>query len=85
MVTYLAYTAGAFRDCTRIANISPGLWSQLFIENKTHLLEELDNFMDALNKFRDAIESDNKEALFSLLSTVKKNKLTMLAKELENN
>ncbi len=81
----LAYTAGAFRDCTRIANISPGLWSQLFIENKTHLLDELDNFIESLNRFRDAIDSENKEELFRLLSRVKKNKLTMLTKEPENN
>ncbi len=76
-----AYTAGAFRDCTRIANINPQLWSELFVENKKHLLPELDTFIESLNKIKTAIESDNKTELMRLLSTVKENKLTMQAKE----
>lgn len=80
----LAYCAGAFRDCTRIANISPKLWSQLFIENKAFLLEELDSFISSLNKFKSAIENNDKAELEHLLAIVKKNKLTMQAKEPEN-
>ena len=78
-----AYTAGAFRDCTRIANINPQLWSQLFLENKNFLLEELDIFVNSINKFRCAIENDDKDELERLLSVVRKNKLTMHAKEPE--
>lgn len=80
----LAYCAGAFRDCTRIANISPKLWSQLFIENKAFLLEELDSFICSLNKLKCAIENNDKTELEHLLAIVKKNKLTMQAKEPEN-
>lgn len=76
-----AYTAGAFRDCTRIANINPQLWSELFVENKKHLLPELDTFIDSLNKIKMAISADDKAELIKLLSIVKDNKLTMQAKE----
>lgn len=76
-----AYTAGAFRDCTRIANINPQLWSELFVENKKHLLPELDTFIESLNKIKTAIENNNKAELIKLLSVVKENKLTMQAKE----
>ncbi|MBR2452906.1 MAG: prephenate dehydrogenase/arogenate dehydrogenase family protein [Clostridia bacterium] len=79
-----AYTAGAFRDCTRIANISPLLWSQLFLENKNFLLDELDTFLCSLQKFKTAIANDDKEELIKLLSSVKENKLTMQNKEPEN-
>ncbi len=76
-----AYTAGAFRDCTRIANINPQLWSELFLENKDFLLAELDRYMDSLVKFKQGIEDENRKELERLLSTVRKNKLDMQAKE----
>ena len=40
----LAYTAGAFRDCTRIAMINPKLWTELFLENAEHIVTEIDRF-----------------------------------------
>lgn len=76
-----AYTAGAFRDCTRIANINPQLWSELFLENKDFLLAELDRYIDSLVKFKQGIEDENRKDLEKLLSTVRKNKLDMQAKE----
>lgn len=79
-----AYTAGAFRDCTRIANINPELWSGLFIENKDFLLEEIDRFTESIGKMRDAIENEDKTVLRELLAVVKENKLKMQNKEPEN-
>ncbi|MBO4941171.1 MAG: prephenate dehydrogenase/arogenate dehydrogenase family protein [Clostridia bacterium] len=79
-----AYTAGAFRDCTRIANINPILWSQLFLENKDFLLDELSTFLSSLQKFKAAIENNDKEGLIRLLSSVRDNKLTMQNKEPKN-
>ncbi len=76
-----AYTAGAFRDCTRIANINPQLWSQLFLENKDFLLEELNSFITSVTRFRDAIDADDKAKLETMLASVRENKLTMQAKE----
>ncbi len=78
-----AYTAGAFRDCTRIANINPALWSQLFLENKDFLVEELSSFLQSVTKFKKAIETDDKEELENLLSAVRENKLAMQSKEPE--
>ena len=79
-----AYTAGAFRDCTRIANINTGLWTQLFLENRTFLLDEIDSYIGSLNKVRAAIETQNDKELFALLAKVKENKLTMQDKEPES-
>ncbi len=76
-----AYTAGAFRDCTRIANINPELWSELFIENRGFLLAELEAYINSLEKFRTAIEDKNAGELCRLLSRVRENKLYMQAKE----
>lgn len=76
-----AYTAGAFRDCTRIANINPELWSELFLENRTFLLSELDRYIESLLKFKDGIENYDRSRLTELLAQVRCNKLTMQAKE----
>lgn len=76
-----AYTAGAFRDCTRIANINPDLWSELFLENRDFLLKELDRYIGSLVKFKDGIESFDKDELKNLLSQVRKNKLDMQERE----
>ncbi len=76
-----AYTAGAFRDCTRIANINPPLWTELFLENRSFILEELDTYITSLEKFKTAIEQKNAESLCGMLATVRKNKLFMQAKE----
>ncbi len=78
-----AYTAGAFRDCTRIANINPRLWTQLFLENRLFLLDEIDRFQASLTKMRDAIDTQNRKKLFEMLSEVRDNKLTMQIKEPE--
>ena len=77
-----AYTAGAFRDCTRIANINPQLWAELFLENRSFLLEELDTYISSLEKFRTAIYEKDRTELEELLTQVRKNKLDMQAKEI---
>ena len=79
-----AYTAGAFRDCTRIANINPELWTQLFIENKDFLLDELDSFITSVTRIRDAIKTENHSELVTMLSEVRTNKFRMQATEPEN-
>lgn len=74
----LAYTAGAFRDCTRIAMINPKLWTELFLENAEHIVTEIDRFSASLNKVRDAIANGRADRLFDLLSTVRANKTDIL-------
>ncbi len=76
-----AYTAGAFRDCTRIANINPELWSELFLENRKFLLTELNQYIESLEKFKKGIENCDKDELRRLLTTVRDNKLYMQSKE----
>mgnify|MGYP004620941123 FL=1 len=74
----LAYTAGAFRECTRIAMINPKLWTELFLENAEHIVTEIDRFSASLNKFRDAIANGRADRLFDILSTVRANKTDIL-------
>ncbi|MBR5218458.1 MAG: prephenate dehydrogenase/arogenate dehydrogenase family protein [Clostridia bacterium] len=78
-----AYTAGAFRDCTRVARIDPKLWTELFMANGHHTVREIDRFIESLTKIRNAIANRDEETLENLLDTVNKNKIIMLSKEPE--
>ena len=73
-----AYTAGAFRDCTRVSYINPKLWTELFLENGQAMLPHMDRFLDAIGQMRDAIAQKDGDALYRLLDTANTNKQNML-------
>ena len=62
------FSAGSYRDLTRVAWLSPGMWSELFLENKEYLCEEIDVFIGKLTEMRDAIASGDKEHLYDILA-----------------
>lgn len=61
------FSAGSYRDVSRVANINSKLWSELFLENKEPLVEELDILVKNITNISDAIKSDDKEKLAELL------------------
>lgn len=73
-----AYTAGAFRDCTRVSNINPRLWTELFLENGKAMLPHIDRYLQALTQMRNAIEQRDSDTLFRLLDAANTNKHEML-------
>ena len=61
------YSAGSFRDFTRVSRLNENMWTELFIENKSHLLQELDLLISSLAEYREAIAAENSESLCRLL------------------
>lgn len=61
------YSAGSFRDLTRVAWLNEDMWTELFLENKDNLLREIDTITDNLRKYADAMRADDAETLRSLL------------------
>lgn len=61
------YSAGSFRDFTRVSRLNEDMWCELFLENREHLLKELDLLINSLHEYRDAIATDNAELLRGLL------------------
>ena len=57
------YTGDSFRDLTRIASINEDLWSELFVLNKDILLEEIDQFMEAVSHFKTALKQEDTEEM----------------------
>ena len=61
------YSAGSFRDFTRVSRLNEDMWTELFLENKEHLLGELDLLINSLHEYRNAIAADDAEVLRGLL------------------
>ena len=61
------FSAGSYKDLTRVAWLNEYMWTELFLENKEPLLYELDHIIRSLSEYRDAIEADDAETLRILL------------------
>ena len=53
------FTGDSFRDLTRIARINDLMWSELFVENKTALLEQMNLFIDKFNELKAMLETED--------------------------
>lgn len=70
------FSAGSYRDVSRVANINDMLWTRLFLDNQDALTEELDELIRNLSLFRDAISQGDGEGLGELLRTAAEIKRT---------
>jgi cyclohexadieny/prephenate dehydrogenase len=60
----IKFSAGGFRDFTRIAASDPTMWRDVFLSNKDAVLEMLGTFNEDLSKLTRAIRRGDGEALF---------------------
>ena len=68
------FSAGSYKDMTRVAWLAPHMWAELFMENKEFLLKEIDCYIEHLSEYKTAMEHDDEEALIRLLDEGKKRK-----------
>lgn len=68
------FSAGSYRDLTRVAWLNPQMWAELFMENKENILFELDHYIASLTSYRDAIAQEDLPQLIALLDEGKKRK-----------
>lgn len=68
------FSAGSYKDLTRVAWLNPQMWAELFMENKENVLFELDFYINSLNEYKHAIESGDMQKLVALLDEGKKRK-----------
>lgn len=61
------FSAGSYRDVSRVANINAPLWAELFLENRQPLTQELDLLIDNICAIKNAIEAEDGPALTALL------------------
>lgn len=61
------FSAGSFRDLTRVAKLNEDMWTSLFMLNKEPLLAEIEHIIGCLEDYRDAIGSGDRARLTDLL------------------
>ena len=64
---HYGYSAGSFRDMTRVAKINSTMWSELMMENRDYLVEQLKVFENNVSDIRVALEKGDTEKLKELL------------------
>lgn len=61
------FTGDSFRDLTRIARINDLMWSELFVENKEALLDQMDHFMDKFSELRTMLETEDIDGMREMM------------------
>lgn len=70
--THKGFSAGSYKDLTRVAWLNEEMWTQLFLENGDNLIKELDFLMDSLAQYRSALLASDSTKLKHLLAEGRK-------------
>ena len=65
---HAGYSAGSFHDMTRVARLDPETWTDLFLANRSALLDVLNGLIDRLSEFKTALDAADADALRDLLA-----------------
>lgn len=61
------FTGDSFRDLTRIARINDVMWSELFVANKSALLEQMNLFIDKFNELKVMLETEDVDGMRQMM------------------
>lgn len=73
-LNHKGFSAGSYKDLTRVAWLNPEMWTELFLSNQDNVLEELEFYIQSLTSYRDALLASNSESLIQLLDEGRKRK-----------
>ena len=68
------FSAGSYKDLTRVAWLNPEMWAELFLENRENVLTELEFYIGSLQAYREAVANADKDKLIVLLEEGKRRK-----------
>ena len=72
--SHKGFSAGSYKDMTRVAWLNPQMWAELFLDNSDFLISEIDLLNENLKQYKEALLERDKEKLISLLEEGKKRK-----------
>lgn len=64
--SYMGFSAGSYKDMTRVARLDPKMWTELCMDNADNLEEELSTLIGNLNEYLDALLKRDEEKLHTL-------------------
>ena len=70
------FSAGSFRDMTRVARLDEEMWTELFLDNADYLTEELDILIARLQEYAAVLKEKDADALIALLKDGREKKAT---------
>ena len=73
-LNHKGFSAGSYKDLTRVAWLNAPMWAELFLENRENVLFELDTYLNSLNAYRQAVADGDFDRLVELLEEGKKRK-----------
>jgi prephenate dehydrogenase len=71
------FGGGSFEDLTRIAMLNASMWTELFIENRTELLDKIKKFEESLDALKSLISGTREKELEEMLTRVRKRRTAM--------
>ena len=71
------YVGTGFLDTTRVAQSDAHVWTDIFLENKSNILDDLVYFKNEIDRLIDIIKTDDKEILYSFLNSVSEKRKSM--------
>ena len=72
--SHRGFSAGSYKDLTRVAWLDPSMWAELFLDNRDNVLFELDSLAESLAQYRAAVENNDLAALTALLDEGRRRK-----------
>ena len=72
VLKHKGYSAGSYKDLTRVAWLNETMWTELFMENREYLLHELDLFLASLEEYKNALQAEDSGKMKQLLFEGKK-------------
>lgn len=61
------FSAGSYKDLTRVSKLNEKMWAELFSDNKDNLCNEIDFLVERLREYSEALKQNDKERLAALL------------------
>ena len=73
-LSHKGFSAGSYKDLTRVAWLNAPMWAELCMENRDNMLFELKSYIDSLQAYKAALENKDLDALTRLLDEGKRRK-----------
>ena len=72
------FSAGSFADMTRVAKLNETMWTELFFDNREALLPVVEDLVQRMTEYRDALRDNDREGMLQLLKEGRETKERLL-------
>ena len=75
--SHKGFSAGSYKDLTRVARLNPRMWAELFMDNRENVIKEIDWMVGFLYVYKYDIINDDEERLVRILDEGSKKKIAL--------